>query len=668
MFRATIVIGLLVVVSCGDSLPEQSVIRTELKRYADCSSLEQDLKEMLAAELEAESERPDWFFDVPIGTEIAADSAPETASPPPREGEDFSGTNNQVVGVDEADFVKTDGTSMFVIHDKTLHIFGIPTFGQLDSIHAIELEGRPREMLYDQASKRMAVFSEIDVYLLPEEHPVRNAISISDPQTSAFAPRVTRVSKLTVLDLSRQTQPTLIRELFMEGKYETARLVDGNVRMATYAHLIAPIWTIENRWEDRSSDATRKQIKHSIDQMSLADLVPFLYERRQDGRLLQHELSQSGCRSFYRPTDSHARGTTSIFSLNLRRSALVLDADHIVSNSPTIYSSQHSLYIAEPTNDWWWFWRNQGQDNQLNLHKFDTRRSGAAQYVASGRVDGTLLNQFSLDEYDGHLRVATTQDRQNRWWLSDQPPSTNHVYVLKAVDRVLTQVGHVGDIAPNEQIFAARFDEDRGYLVTFEQTDPLFTLDLSDPSNPQVIGELEIFGFSTYIHPVGRDHLLTIGVGGDETGANWRTQISMFDIHNATVPRRVDVEELITQGQWGWSEAQHEHKAFQYWAPQSLLAVPISGTSTPRGIVSTLELIKVSTSEGLSRHGTINHSHFFRDGERWYRPEIRRSIFMGEYVYVVSTGGITVHRTESLAKVDEIALPKKHPDHHHWWW
>ena len=161
---------------------------------------------------------------------------------------------------------------------------------------------------------------------------------------------------------------------------------------------------------------------------------------------------------------------------------------------------------------------------------FDIQTPGETEYLGSGRVEGQLHNQFSLSENDGYLRVATTSNMWARWWLEDPPESENHLFVLDLIDGVLDEVGHVGGIAAGERIFAARMVGDRGYMVTFEQVDPLFTLDLSDPYDPRVVGELEIPGFSTYIHPIANDKLLTIGVGGDENGANWRTQISMFDV------------------------------------------------------------------------------------------------------------------------------------------
>ena len=672
---------LVAAIGCGDDNPYQTTASavTELTQYESCADLERDLKDMLIAEAETNIKlsvvRGVGFPGLPE-IDAVADEA-DSSAPTREEGKDFSGTNNQVAGVDEADFVKTDGFHIFLINGNRLHIMGVPEFGALDPITETELEGTPQEMLYDAESKRMVVFSQINAYSLPEEHPIRALVGANDDELNWYW-RVSLLSKLTVLDLSDPKKPALIRELFMEGWYQTARLVDATVRMGTYALIELPPSVYRAMWSFEMSDAERSlSIRDAINKLSLSDLTPFLYERLADGKIVEHVLSQSSCRAFSRPSNSQARGITSLYSLDVMRAEMEFDADHIVTNSPTIYASSESLYVAEPANDWWWFWWNEDHVDQLNIHKFDTRSAGKSQYVGSGRVKGRLHNQFSLDEYEGKLRVATTQNWWNRWWEEDPPAATNHVFVLEHKQNRLEEIGHVGDIAKNERIFAARFVGDRGYLVTFEQVDPLFTLDLSNPEEPRVEGELHIFGFSTYIHPIADDQLLTIGVGGDENGANWRTQVSMFDVSKPEDPTLADVEELVQDGEWGWSEAMYEHKAFQYWAPEQLLAIPLSASRSWAVAdgwhweqTSTLQLIRVSTTEGLSHYGEIDHSYLFNREEEqyWYNPAIRRSIFMGNYIYAISDKGITVHDVDSLDKVDEEPLPGIVPNYYHWWW
>ena len=197
------------------------------------------------------------------------------------------------------------------------------------------------------------------------------------------------------------------------------------------------------------------------------------------------------------------------------------------------------LLLAEPTADWWWFWRNNDFEDSTNIHAFDISDSNTTSYIGSGRVSGTVQDQFSMSEFQGSIRIASTSDAWGRWWLEGEIDEngdpiftgpTNQVTILQQSDDSLVQVGIIEDIAPNETIWSARFIGERGYLVTFENVDPLWVLDLSNPLDPQILGELEIPGVSTYIHPVDDDHLLTIGIGpGDEgIGLDWSTTQSFI--------------------------------------------------------------------------------------------------------------------------------------------
>lgn len=676
MRSLTVPLGLLVAASSfaacdgGDPYRDPTTYKTQLVQYQTCRDLEQDLKAMMVAEVDTYFDQADqWLRQDDAADPSSGDSGGR------QEGEDYSGTNNQENGVDEADFVKTDGYNVYVLNGNRLHIFGVPQFGDLDPVSTTEFEGTPRQMLINRDAGRAVVFSHIWPDSLPEEHPLRERVGrLTD---SGWMWRVGLVSKVTVLDIADRANPSLVRELYLEGHYQTARMVDGSVRMGAYSWLHIP--GLYDWWWYYGDESTKAEAKRRararIRATPLAEMLPLIYERSPSGDITTHGLTQSSCRSYARPSNSSGHGITSILSLDLFGNDLHYDADHVITNWPTLYSSTDYMYIAEPANDWWWFWWNDDAPEQLNLHMFDISRAGETAYLGSGRVEGVLHNQFSLDEEDGFLRVATTKNFWARWWLEDPPEADNHLYVMDLVGRDLVTVGHVGGIAEGERIFAARMVGDRGYMVTFRQIDPLFTFDLSNPYHPRLVGELEIPGFSTYIHPIADDKLLTIGVGGDENGANWRTQISMFDVSNFAQPAISDVEELVPDGEWGWSEAQYEHKAFQYWAPKGLLAVPLSSydydNNTGYWYQSKLELISVDPEAGaLASYGSIDHSNFFNsDPNRWwdYR-DVRRSIFMGDYVYAISDRGVSVHDVNGLGMVTSQSLPGHSPDDWYWWW
>jgi len=662
----------------GPPVPHPIAKTTQLVQYASCAALENDLKQMVIYELDADIDQADQYWGWGLEGDANGGASPggQDTSGGRQEGVDYSGTNNQVDGVDEADFVKTDGYHIYTLNGNRLHIMGVPQFGQLTAESVTPIEGHPFQMLIDSAANRAVVFSQINVYSLPDGHPLKQLVGADDVDAGWFW-RTKQLSKITVLDITDRTAPTLVRELFYEGWYQTARKVDSSIRVAGYS-LIEPAvtWNWWQIWENtnHNKSLTKHIVEHRVNGLHLADLIPQIYVRTPDGHFTTNSLSNASCRSFYRPTDSHARGITSILSFDLLGNTVSWDADHVISNYPTIYSSKDTMLVAESAHDWWWYWWFQDDPDQLNIHAFDISTPGQSRYLGSGRVDGQIVDQFSLDETDGNIRVATTTGNFWRWWEQDatRPTPENHVWVLQAQGPALGIVGHLGGLEPGERIMTSRFQGDRGYLVTFRNVDPLLTLDLADPTNPRLVGTLEVPGFSTYLHPMDAGHLLSIGIDSTQS---WRTNISMFDVSDFAHPALSASLPIEAEHDWGWSEALYDHKAFQYWAPKKLLAIPQStwsydGNTGDYRYLSTLVLVNVDPATGLSLKGTIDHSAFYNaDPNAWWpNADIRRSIFMGDYVYAISDKAITAHRVSDLGEVAEQPLPGYVEGDWYWWW
>jgi hypothetical protein len=662
---------------------------TALVGYQSCEDLERDLRDMVLEEVEAHFDQERYWRTHPFpwlesdaGGPPRGDATADGASPGRQEGVDYSGTNNQEAGVDEADFVKTDGYHIYLINGNRLHVFGVPTFGALTPESVFELEGWPTEMLIDNESGRVAVFSHVDAYTLPPEHPLRARVGESDAR-GAFAYRVASIAKVTVIEAGNRRAPRLARELYLEGSYQTARLVERSVRLGAYTHLAIPsvdYW--KYYWygdTNLSIDEREAAAKQAARELALEDMVPRIYERLPDRTFSTIHLAGGNCSTFHRPTDSHGRGVTSLVTFDLGQPAAPIGSQQIVTNYSQLYASTDFLYLAEPAHDWWWFWWNPRVDDITNLHAFDISRPGETRYVGSGRVTGEINNSFSMSEHEGILRVATTTDRFARWWIDpeERPESENHVFTLRAEGGKLVKVGHLGGLAPGERVWSARFAGDRAFIVTFRNIDPLFAIDLSNPASPRVLDELKVPGVSTYIQPIDGDHLLTIGYGGDDDGLNWRGQVSLFDASDPTRLGLLDVEPLAGGRSYSWSEALYQHKAFQYWAPKRLLAVPVSSYGSASDgrdpsfwtYTSMLQLVSVG-EDGLSTYGTIDHSGFYNSdlSQRWIYTDIRRSIFMGEFVYAISDRGITVHKLSDLSTVADEQLPGYIPNHYYWWW
>ena len=702
------------------TITARTVASPQLFAYDDCDELETALKRSIEEQyrvelLQAVAEQysyNDFMRSEDAGMAVedsaAADGGgtPQTRTSEPTrvEGEDFSGTNNQEADVDEADFVKTDGYHIYYLQGKHLHIFGVPEFGAIEATSTMTFsDGTPVAMMLD--GDQLVVISTLDPWGISNNHPVADAMGWDDEYNMW---RSNSLTKFTVIDITNRSQPEVDRELFIEGSYITAREVNGTVRTVTHAWMNVPgvsswlnfpsgYWNLEYddplRLEIREKLAFQQMQRNSevLERLSLEDLIPQVYEY-SNGEVVLHTMSDNACREFVAPEDNIDRGISSIFSLDLASSSFDYEVDHIVGTYPQVYASADVLVLAESSFSDWWFWGNDGMDEMTNLHTFDISAPDATLYTGSGRIDGTVLNQFSISEHEGVLRVATTVGQWARWWMEDpEPMSSQLVTLVRSVDvetdqQVLVEAGKVDGIAPGERIWSARFDGDRAYIVTFEQIDPLWVIDVADETNPTILGELKVPGVSTYIHPLSRDHLLTIGFGPaneDGTGLDWAgTQLSLFDISNATDPQQADVLRLSPVSRenaymWTWarSEATYEHKAFQYWAPKSMLAVPLSTWRWVRlddryshghyEYVTKLMLVEVNESDGeLKTYGEVNHSSLFdTDGE--YYPlrdhDIRRSIFMGDFVYAISSAGVTATNLSTMEESDSLRIPRSSP-------
>ena len=688
-------------IDLGDAM-KRSIGSPYLESFSDCEELESALKISIEEEaktsiLQAVEDVYYWGGGMWLegDAEMAMDDGASSTSAPStrQEGVDYSGTNNQEQGVDEADFVKTDGYHIYFVDNGVLHIMDIPEFGEIEHASTTSIQGSPVAMMLNEES--LVVISTVSSWNIDSQDPLSKAMGWGEDW---YGWRTSTLTKFTVYDVSNSSSPEVSRELYIEGYYMTAREVAGTVRTVTHTWMDIPglqTWITypEEYWDSGVDDDVRFNMREIaaqeaidnnqkiIEQLSLEDMLPQVHER-VGSQIITHHMDGDDCSDFAAPEESLNRGYTSIFTLDLISEELEFEADHIVGNWPLVYSSQDTLIITENAWDWWWFWGNDNLDEATNIHTFDISQPGETAYAGSGRVDGTILDQFSISEHEGVVRVATTTGQWGRWWMANPEPMENHVITLShATDPQsenvrLLEIGRVDGIAYNETIWSARFVEDRAYIVTFENMDPLWTIDLSDPTNPTIMGELEVPGVSTYIHPLSDDAILTIGLGpaDEETGLglDWsHTRLSLFNVSNFSDPQLSQTLSLSPVADpnngwsWAWSEATWEHKAFQYWAPKGMLAVPLNTYRYDYYYddagkyhydydwVSKLMIVNV-TEDGLELYGEVNHSQFYEtDENRWWNSyNIRRSIFMGDYIYAISHGGITVTNLDTLEESD----------------
>lgn len=502
------------------------------------------------------------------GLDTAERSSATTAAPASGEAlasddagggvDEFSGTNNQEVGVDEADLVKTDGERLIVASGNRLGVIDV----RGDEPRLVDTIELPEDFYGSE------MFLAGDTVLLMSSGWTAVPFMRDAVDTSWFPGAPT--GRIVEVDLASGKIGTTME---FEGAYLSAREVEGTIRIVLTA--------TENRFnfvypsnpgaEDTAEKANRDLVENStIDMWIPTYRVTDASGVTTEGRIVE-------CDQVHLPAEFAGFGSVVVLTANIADGLEVQDSLSVFTDAQTVYASTERLAVATPR---WPEWNDDGsikEDDAYTtaIHTFDISDPATTSYTASGAVRGHLLNQYSMSEKDGYLRVATTDGSP---WGSES--SESFVSVLAEERGGLVQVGQVGGLGKGEQIFAVRFLGDVGYVVTFEQVDPLYTVDLSDPENPRVRGELKIPGFSQYLHPFGENHLIGIGTDGDEEGRTSGAVASLFDISDLDNPVLVDKVSLAPAdpGDLDWYDSQSavawDPRAFNIW--DDTIIVPVS--------------------------------------------------------------------------------------------
>lgn len=499
--------------------------------------------------------------DPPSGD--TSDPAEEDGSEPA--DTERSGTNNQVPGVDEPDLMKLD--------DR--YVYLITTGGELLILDAAEpthtteasrraLEGTPRSILV--VGDRLLVLASAATTVTPAPCTYQYDCKMQGDGYGTI---------LLVFDITDRTHPIPLRRLELSSSFLGARLIDGRVRLvttgATIGSLLSPALEPVEDVSSASAALSNLEANYATEQRRLAEmkieLDPELVRESVWGDTEEWVEVTPRTTHTLRASGAPATGIVTITSFDLLEDTGALHEETIFSKPGPLYASANALFLAVPELDT--YNPSYGADSTF-VHQFDL--SGASsKYLASGRVNGHVLSQFSMDQNGEYLRVATSQG-----WVPD-PAVESMITVLQRSGNQLVERGKVEHIAPREDIRAVRFQGDRGYVVTFEKTDPLFVIDFSEPTVPVLKGELVIPGFSTYIHPLDDNHLLTIGYDADDQGDYSYfdgIQLQIMDVTDAKNPTLLFREIIGTRG--SSSEALTNHLAFNYFAAKKMLAFPMT--------------------------------------------------------------------------------------------
>ncbi|HZG13979.1 MAG TPA: beta-propeller domain-containing protein [Candidatus Bathyarchaeia archaeon] len=598
---------------------------------------EDNLKKLLQEEMENRQYRYGYqndFIEAPVAEMAAAPASSQTKQVSGLA--DYSTTNIQVAGVDEADVVKTDGTYIYQATEEALVITQAMPANQMKVIKRLDYR--------DQR------FSPSELYV-DDQHLV--VIGTHNPaqlyyDSAEIGHHIQGTTKAFIYDNRNPSSLMQVREVEIEGNYLTSRKIGSS------------LYLISNRGLDMYGIMeTKSKLLPPLYRDSLADktYMPVPYDRIH-----------------YFPDDVEPNYLI-VAGLNLDKPQQKMDVAPYLGSGENVYASSENLYVAVTKNPpapslmKRMIPTDTPPKQDTSIYKFRLK-DGHVSYERSGQVPGTTLNQFSMDEHKDYLRIATTSGDM---WRNDEHTSKNNLYVL---DQKLQVVGELEGIAPGEKIYSTRFMGDRAYMVTFKKVDPLFVIDLKKPSAPTILGKLKIPGYSDYLHPYDENHIIGFGKDTEETKDMAYYQgmkVALFDVTDVSHPKEKFVEIIGDRGTD--SELLRNHKSLLFSKEKNLLAFPVSlmertnksdsnmmeyGNFTFQGAyIYALDLNKGFTLRKRITH--LDQEDTVKAGDSWYesKKNVSRILYIKDTLYTLSEDMIKAHDLQKLNEIGTVSLPSQ---------
>lgn len=665
-------------------------------------------------------------FDTKSGAESAQAPAPSDTS-----SSDYSITNVQVQGVDEPDFVKNDGKYIYIGRDANITIVDAYP-AENAAIQSITTINGTITSLFLNGDK-LVVFGT-EYYTCPECGVLYDAPALGAAEDVRTMPTRynTPRSFVIVYDVTDRSSPQIESELYYEGSYRDARMVGSYIYLianqelirtggdlvmpgvvyngdeekiaaadiayfpiADYGYQLTTVFALNL---DNTDDMTKasfltgytQTLFVSDENIYLAAPKYIRYEVREE-RMLTEVILPSLTGTVREQAEDIMNSDASIYEKQEQIQQLIATHYNTLTESE---KAEFATEISSRTNEFEQEWQKDTQRTEIHKIAID---GNDISYVGKGDVPGTLLSQFSMDEHEGYLRVATTLD--SGFWGGPMPlalgaekmiaPSrtgttSNNVYVL---DEDMNIVGSLEDLAQGERIYAVRFMGERAYVVTFKQIDPLFVIDLSDPRAPAVLGELKIPGYSTYLHMLDENTLIGIGQdsagdvdeGGFMAAIPAGLKIGLFDISDPTNPREIDTYIIGDRGTY--SDALYDHKAFLLDVEKGLLVLPVNVQARvpsqqndefwyPTTTTFSGAYVFRVTTEGIELENTITHLNAseqskMENADDYYYPpyeaQIQRSLYLGNTLYTLSQRALQANDMTNWNELVELELPHYQP-------
>jgi uncharacterized secreted protein with C-terminal beta-propeller domain len=621
--------------------------RAELDAFRSCGDALASLRRATSASVTAyglPGSAPDGLrFGPENAVAGAASAAGAAAAAPSAAGSAgaqaaYSTTNTAEPGVDELDLVKTDGRRIVTIEGSQLVVVDASSklvTGKLQLPGSTGIRPSP-----ESSGPAFGLSYGSANLLLSGDHALVleqgwGAIGTA-PYAGQAYPAPASVTRLLLVDLAGQ--PKIVSSYTISGDLLDARLVGSVARVVTQTapRLILPVMASETS-QARMLAANRAAIARA----GVGTWLPS-YSSTGAGRTVSGSVP---CTSVSRPSRYSGTSLLTVETFDLSSSALGTGTPvSVEADGDTVYGTASSLYIASG-NQWTgprfgggvaYAGADAAADplpsgirQQTQIYRFDISQAGPPRFAASGVVPGYLVDQYALSEWNGYLRVATTTGLS--WAAADgpspagasAPPSSSAVYDLSLAGPTMPIIGKVTGLGSGERIYSVRFLGPVGYVVTFRQTDPLYTVDLSDPARPRVVGSLALTGYSAYLHPASATELIGIGQSADKMGHVGGIQVSLFDVANLASPTRLATYALAGTS----SAAEFDPHAFLYWPSAGLVVVPLDGYTQSGDLVLRL------SGSGLTRVGLLQVP-------TPAQGTIQRSLVIGETLWTVAPSGL----------------------------